>query len=174
MTETVEELQAHIKELEAELATYRAAEQLTLARLKRFDELDFVAFSEGFPQNDFALFNEIHTEDVKVYNGGDLEPATTNIKDHDEAMLPYFQMFPDLKIVDHPIAFGQGNWTCVIGVSEGTFTGTMIGPDGNPISPTGKPLRTTMVTVAKWEGQRISEEYIFVPTDSMMKQIGLA
>src|SRR5215471_450246 len=135
MTETVEELQARIKDLEAELATYRVAEQLTQARLERFDELDFVAFSQRFPHNDFDLFNEIHTEDVKVYNGGDLEPATTNIKDHDEAMLPYFQMFPDLKIVSHPIAFGQGNWTCAMGVAEGTFTGTMIGSDGNPIPP---------------------------------------
>jgi hypothetical protein len=174
MTETVEALQARINALEAELAAYRAAEQLTQARLKRFDDLDFVAYSQGIPNNDFGLFNEIHTEDVKVYNGGELEPITTTIKDHDEAMLPYFQIFPDLKVVAHPIAFGQGDWTCVIGVSEGTFTGTMIGPDGNPIPSTGKRFRSTMVTVAKWEGQRISEEYLFVPMDNIMKQIGLA
>ncbi len=174
MTESMEELQARVKRLEAELATYQAEEQVTQARLKRFDELDFVAYSQGIPNNDFSLFNAIHAEDVKVYNEGELEPVTTNIKDHDEAQPPNFQIFPDHKVVAHPIAFGQGEWTCVMGVLEGSFTGTMMGPDGKQIPPTGKRFRSTMVTVAKWEGERISEEYLFVPMGPIMKQIGLA
>jgi Family of unknown function (DUF5996) len=63
-------MQARVKALEAELAEYKAEEQLTQARLKRFDELDFVAYSQGIPTKDFSLFNDIRTEDVRVYKPG--------------------------------------------------------------------------------------------------------
>jgi len=43
--------------------------------------------------------------------------------------------------VSHPIAFGSGEWTCVVGEFED---------------------RSRMVTVAKWRGGAIAEEYIWV------------
>lgn len=73
-------------------------------------------------------------------------------------MLPFFHMFPAHKFTSHPIAFGDGNWTCVVGVAEGTFSGGMITPDGTRIPGNGKPFRVMMATVAKWDGDRISEE----------------
>jgi hypothetical protein len=172
-TQSVESLKARIQALENELEKYKAAERTVRDRLKRFDELDFEGYSEGIPNNNFTVFNDIHTENVRVYNPGELEPATTNITDHDQAMLPLFQMFPDHKIKVHPVAFGQGDWTCVLGVIEGSFTGTMTGPDGKTIPPTGKPFQSMMATVAKWEGNRISDEYLFISMDDIMKKVGV-
>ena len=34
---------------------------------------------------------------------------------------PMFAFAPDAKITTHPVKFGSGDWTAVIGVMEGTF-----------------------------------------------------
>ncbi len=155
--DNVDELQARIKELEAERARSQAAEQLTQAQLKRFDTLDVVAYTEGVPTNARGLFTAIHTDDVTVSTGA-LEPDTT-IGDQDAAMPPMFQMFPDHRRVAHPIAFGQGDWTCTLDVSEGTFSRPLPGPDGQQIPPTGKRFRAIMTTVARSDGERIAKRY---------------
>lgn len=159
MPESTQELQTRIQTLEAELTKYQAEAQRTQALLKRFDELDFVAYNQGARQNDFSLFNELHTEDVRVFDAGSIEPVTTTIHDHDQSTVPAFQMLPDHQVVAHPIAFGQGDWTCVLGVIEGSYPGT------------GKHFKVKMATVAKWSGERIAEEYLFIPMDTIMKQV---
>ena len=37
-----------------------------------------------------------------------------------------------------PVKFGSGDWTCVTGTMQGTFTAPMPAADGKTLAPTGK------------------------------------
>ncbi len=49
-----------------------------------------------------------------------------------------FVWAPDTRIKEHPVKIGQGDWTSVIGIMEGTFTQPMPIGNGKSIPPTGK------------------------------------
>jgi len=61
-----------------------------------------------------------------------------------------FVYAPNTQIKEHPIRFGSGNMTCVIGVMTGTFTKPMPIGDGKFIQPTGKSFKLPMCTVGIW------------------------
>jgi hypothetical protein len=67
---------------------------------------------------------------------------THGIEQQIDAMKAYVESAggPPPQFASHPIAFGSGEWTCVIGEFEGG----------------GR-----MVTVAKWRDGAIAEEYIW-------------
>jgi hypothetical protein len=138
------------------------------AHLDRFDELDF----EAFNKQNWELFNQIHTEKVLV-NFPDGH-QTSGIEKHDEDMKAMFAWSPDLKIISHPVKFGSGEWTAVIGIMTGTFTRQMALPDGTSLQPTGKAFKIPMCTVAHWQNGRMIEESLFWDTGAMMQQIGAA
>lgn len=106
--------------------------------LKGMDDLDFI----GWNSADWTgVFARHHTDDVLVDWKG--QPPTHGIDEHIAAMKAYVEAAgggapPQIK--SHPIAFGAGEWTCVIGEFEGG----------------GR-----MVTVAKWRDGAIAEEYIW-------------
>ena len=107
------------------------------ANLEAMDDLDF----NGWNNADWhGVFAHRHTDDVYVDMKG-MEP-TRGIDQHIAAMEGYVSMVGGTppRIVSHPIAFGSGEWTCVIGEAE----------DGS-----------RMVTVAKWRDGAIAEEYIW-------------
>ena len=107
------------------------------ANLKAMDELDFV----GWNNADWdGVFAQRHTEDVYVDMKG-MEP-TRGRQEHIDAMKGYVGSVGGTPppITSHPIAFGSGEWTCVVGESEGG---------------------ARMVTVAKWRDGAIVEEYIW-------------
>lgn len=135
--------------------------------LRRFDELDFEAFSK---QN-WQLFNEIHAPDVEVvFPDGH---RTKGIEKHDEDMKAMFSYAPDLKVTRHPVSFGSGEWTATIGNLSGTFTRPMRTPEGKTLPPTGKRFEISMATIAHWKDGRIVEEYLFWDNLEMMRQMGL-
>jgi ketosteroid isomerase-like protein len=135
--------------------------------LRRFDELDFEAFSK---QN-WTLFNEIHMSDVEViFPDGH---RTRGIERHDDDMKAMFAYAPDLKIKDHPVSFGSGEWTATIGTMAGTFTGPMQMPDGRAVPPTGKSFQIPMATIAHWTDGRITQEYLFWDSLELMRQMGV-
>jgi predicted ester cyclase len=45
--------------------------------------------------------------------------------------------------------------------------------NGSSIEPTGKHFKITMVTIARWEDERIAEEHLFWDNAEMMRQMGL-
>jgi hypothetical protein len=94
----------------------------------------------------------------------------THIKDLD-AM---FVFAPDNRIKKHPVKFGSGEWTAVIGEMEGTFTKPMPLPDGKVIPPTGKAYKIPMCTIGRWKNGVMVEEYLFWDNQTFMQQIGLA
>jgi len=138
------------------------------ANLKRFDQLDFDAYSQ---RKDMKLFREIHCPDVKVVfpNGR----TTHGIDQHVADINGLFNGTPDSRITAHPIAFGSGDWTATTGVLEATFSEPMKLPDGKSISPTGKKVKMPMATIARWKDGCIAEEHLFWDNAEYMKQLGL-
>jgi hypothetical protein len=93
---------------------------------------------------------------------------------HLDQLKPMFVFAPDTKIKTHPVRFGSGDWTAVIGEMEGTFSQPMPIGNGKTIPPTGKQFKLSMATIGHWNDGRMIEEYLFWDNQSFMKQIGLS
>lgn len=138
------------------------------AHIAVFDDLDFNVFSN----RDWKNLHKSHTDDVLVHwpDGH----TTKGIQKHIEDLDYMFTYAPDTRIKQHPVKVGQGEWTAVYGIMEGTFTQPMKMPDGKTISPTGKSFKLPMATVGHWtKNGNMDEEYLFWDNETYMKQIGL-
>ncbi|RSK41616.1 ester cyclase [Mangrovimonas spongiae] len=163
------ELQSKIETLEAELQSYKDAETKTQQRLMVFDTLDY----EFYTNQKWDKFSHSHANDIVVYNADGsiskgLYPA------HINDLKPMFVFAPDTRIENHPVKFGNGDWTAVIGELKGTFTEPMPIGEGKTIAPTGKKFKLRMATIAHWKDGKMTEEYLFYDNQDFMKQIGLA
>ena len=103
------------------------AEDEVTRNLNSMDDLDFTAWNGA---DWHGLFARYHTDDVLV----DV---------HGRAMKAMVQATggTPVQIRSHPIRFGSGDWTCVVGEFENG---------------------SRMVTVAKWRDGAIAEEYIWM------------
>ena len=144
-------------------------DHLTQERLRRFDSLDFQFYSNQ-QWDSFAIS---HDPNIKVYYP-DGTVTTGLFPQHIDMLTPLFGFAPDTKIKSHPVKFGSGDWTAVIGEMEGTFSKPMDIGNGKTIPPTGKKFKLSMSTIAHWKDGKIIEEYLHWDNQSMMKQIGLA
>lgn len=143
-------------------------DQLTQERLRRFDSLDFQFYSSQ-RWDSFAIS---HDPNIKVYYP-DGTVTTGLFPQHIDMLTPLFAFAPDTKITSHPVKFGSGDWTAVIGEMEGTFSKPMDLGNGKTIPPTGKKFKLTMSTIGHWKDGKMIEEYLHWDNHSMMKQIGL-
>jgi hypothetical protein len=152
----------------SKLARYEANEKTVKTHIATFDALDF----DVFTNQKWDRLKESHSQDIVVHwpDGH----ATRGIEKHIEDLKAMFVYAPDTRIKVHPVKFGVGNWTSVIGEMEGTFTKPMPGPGGKEIPPTGRAFKITMCTVGHWRGGVMDEEYLFWDNQTFMKQIGLA
>lgn len=152
----------------AELAARQAEDARIAQNLETFDMLDFEVFSN----QEWDRLHESHADDIIVHwpDGR----VTHGIDVHIEDLKAFFVFAPDTRIEQHPIRIGQGEWTGVVGVIEGTFTEPMPIGDGQFIQPTGRPYRLTMATIGHWtEDGVMDEEYLFWDNYAFYKQIGL-
>jgi predicted ester cyclase len=161
------EMQAKIDEVKKELKKYIDDKAVVDKNIKTFDELDFVVFSN----QEWTRLHESHSKDVKV-NWPDGH-YTTGIEKHIEDLKAMFVYSPDTSIKVHPVKFGSGEWTSVIGVMTGTFTKPMPIGDGKFIQPTGKKFSINMCTVGHWKDGVMIEEWLFWDNATYMKQIGI-
>ncbi|MCM2282400.1 MAG: ester cyclase [Bdellovibrionaceae bacterium] len=147
---------------------FEALEKQVKANLATFDKLDF----EYFSKQDWVGFRTTHTKNVKVHwpDGH----VTEGLDKHVEDLQYMFSYAPDTRIMEHPIKIGQGDWTAVYGIMEGTFTKPMKMPDGKVIQPTGKKFKIPMATIAHWtkEGP-MDEEYLFWDNQTYLNQLGI-
>lgn len=165
----IAELENELNSLKHENDNCKAEKATTNRRLLIFDDLDFKYYS-GQVWDKLSLS---HTDDIKViYPDG----SETNklAPDHIEALKPQFVFAPDTKIIAHPIRFGSGDWTAVMGTMEGTFSKPMDIGGGKTVPPTGKKFKLNMVTLGHWKGDKMFEEYLFWDNYAFLKQIGLA
>jgi len=150
------------------LERYRAAEKLAQVHIATFDTLDF----DVFTNQKWDRLHESHAKDIIVHWPDGHQ--TKGIEQHIADLKAMFVYAPDTRILQHPVKFGSGEWTSVIGVMEGTFTAPMRGPNGKAIAPTGKAFTLPMNTVGRWNAQgTMDEEYLFWDNATYMKQIGL-
>ncbi len=149
------------------LAAYDANKATVKHRIAVFDDLDFNVFSN----QKWDLLHKSHSNDIAVHwpDGH----VTHGIKRHIEDLKAMFVYAPDTRIKVHPVKFGDGDWTSVIGVMEGTFTKPMPIGNGKSIQPTGKSFKLEMCTVGHWKGGVMDEEYLFWDNASYMKQLGI-
>jgi hypothetical protein len=154
---------AHSQDADKNAAGQKAVE----THLATFDDLDFNVFSN----QKWEELSRSHTDDILVHwpDGH----TTTGIQKHIEDLKYMFTYAPDTRIKQHPIKIGQGEWTAVYGIMEGTFTKPMKTPDGKTIQPTGKSFRLPMATIGRWKGGKMVEEYLFWDNQTYMKQLGV-
>ncbi len=81
--------------------------------------------------------------------------------------------FPDMRVEQHLVAFGQGDWTCGVSIFSGTHKGHMMGSGGKTVPPTNKKFKVELVTVAHWKNGEIVEEKLFYDLVGVMMQLGL-
>lgn len=151
-----------------ELNKYVEEKKMTEERLIRFDSLDFDIYSN----QKWDEFSISHDENIKVYYP-DGSITTGLYPEHIDLLKPLFVFAPDTRINAHPVKFGSGDWTAVIGVMEGTFSQPMPLGNGKSIPPTGKKFKLSMATIGHWEGGKMTEEYLFWDNQALMNQIGL-
>lgn len=136
--------------------------------LATFDDLDFRVYS-GQKWDEFDLS---HAADIVVhYPDGS---TTTGLEPHLERLRPQFAFAPDTAIKVHPIKLADGNYTAVQGIMEGTFSRPMDLGGGNVIRPTGKKFKLEMITIGRWEGGVMKEEWLYWDNQAFMNQIGAA
>jgi hypothetical protein len=148
---------------------FEALQKQVQKNLANFDDLDFNVFSN----QKWDELKHSHSQDVKVHwpDGH----VTVGIEKHIEDLKYLFTYAPDTRIKEHPVKVGQGEWTAVYGIMEGTFTKPMITADGKVIQPTGKSFKLPMATISHWtkEGP-MDEEYLFWDSATYMAQLGLS
>ncbi len=162
-------MQAKIDSVTAVLKTVTDGKMILEHNLATFDTLDYVIFSN----QEWVRFHESHANDI-IVNWPDGH-HTTGLEKHIEDLKVMFVYAPDTRIKEHPIRFGDatGEWTCVTGVFEGTFTKPMPVGNGKFIQPTGKAFKMPMCTVGHWKDGIMIEESLFWDNATYMAQIGL-
>jgi hypothetical protein len=160
-------MKVKIAEMEQKLKMF-TDERATIAKdLVTFDTLDYVVFSN----QEWLRLHESHSQDV-IVNWPDGH-HTNGIAKHIEDLKAMFVYAPDTKIKVHPIKFGSGEFTCVIGIMTGTFTKPMPIGEGKFIQPTGKQFSLNMCTVGHWKDGVMIEEWLFWDSATYMKQMGI-
>ena len=159
-------LRSKIIDLQARVDAHEAERAATARHLEIFDELDLVAFNG----RDMQRIKQIHAEDVRVYNpdGTVTEPMLP----HAEELQFLFDTF-DFRVSEHIVGFGFGEWTAGISISEGKWVKPITMADGSVLEPTGKSVSLKIATIARWENERIAEEYLFWDNADWNQQIGL-
>jgi hypothetical protein len=162
-------MQAKIDSMTIVLKKYTAGEATLNKNLVTFDTLDFTIFSN----QEWVRLHESHAKDIKV-NWPDGH-FTTGIERHIADLSAMFVYAPDTRIKQHPIRFGNstGEWTCVTGIMEGTFTKPMPIGGGKFIQPTGKSFTLPMCTIGHWKNGIMFEESLFWDNQTYMNQLGL-
>ncbi len=165
-TDEIGKLQAKIDELQVQVDAHEAERAATAKHLAIFDELDLVAFNN----RDMERIKQIHADNVRVYNpdGTITEP----MEPHAEELQFLFDTF-DFKVAEHIVGFGYGEWTAGISISQGNWVKQIALPDGTVLQPSGKPVSLKIATIARWEDNRIAEEYLFWDNAEWNRQIGL-
>jgi hypothetical protein len=145
------------------------AEKKTIDKnLANFDDLDFNVFSNQQWEN----LHKSHSKDILVHwpDGH----TTKGIEQHISDLKYMFTYAPDTRIKQHPVKVGQGDWTAVYGIMEGTFTKPMQTPDGQTVRPTGKSFKLPMATFGHWmKDGTMDEEYLFWDNQTYMTQLGV-
>ncbi len=130
---------------------------------------------DAFNSRDWDAMNAIHHPDMVTHVPGSGEPILGR-EPHEEMIAQMMRVFPDIHVFNHPypVQFGDGDWITVVTRTTGTFLGEMVLPDGRVLPPTGKAFDVRFTKTAKWDRERIIEEFVFWDDGLQAQQIGAA
>jgi len=121
-------------------------------------------FEVALNQDNWDVYNELHTKDFVAHAGKRSASLAEDLQD----AKGWRQAFPDGRYsVDQVLA--EGDLVVVRFTGRGTNTGT-----GNGLPATGKPIELTAVTIFRFAGGKIAEEWTEYNMLSLLKQLGLA
>lgn len=166
--EQVAALQSRADSLMTIVNAHNAERAQVVANLARFDSLDYL-FYTGQKWDQFHIS---HADNIVVTYPDGRQVNDLNV--HLDDLKPMFVFAPDTRITQHEIMFGSGQYTCVTGAIDGTFTQPMPIGNGKTIAPTGKKFHLLMCTVGTWKDGKMVAENLYWDNQSLMKQIGLA
>ena len=131
---------------------------------------------DAFNRRDLDAMDALHHPEVVAYTTGAMDEPTRILPPHRKLIENQIRAFPDVRVHNdpYPIQFGQGEWTTAISKMTGTFTGELIGPNGQPVPPTGKSFDVKFTTIGKWQDGQLVEEWVFWDQPTLLEQIGLA
>ncbi|RKK65457.1 hypothetical protein BFJ69_g16270 [Fusarium oxysporum] len=125
---------------------------------------------DAFIAKDFAHFNH-HPNSTMYYPGG----VVMNLTEHIEDLRLYFSSYPDAAPHNHNyrVIFGEGDWTVAISVSSAINGGAVSDLSGHWLPPTMRPVKFDLMTIARWDGGWMMEEYLWVDSPIMFRQMGI-
>ena len=143
-----------------------APDEITKKRLDMLIKNDL----EGFNKRNWSMVEKIYDKNLVARMGGGM--VVNGLDQYMKMAEIGMQAMPDVKITNHEVAFGCGDFTCVVANMEGTFTGPMKNPDGTKTDPTQKHFKNRYSVVSKWQGLKIIREDTYWDQD-MDKAMGV-
>lgn len=125
---------------------------------------------DAFIARDLLHFN--HHPNVSVYYPG---AVVMDLDEHLQDMRLLFSTYSDIAPHNHNyrVLFGEGDWTVALTQLTATNDGPLPNATGALLSPTMRTVKAGIMTIAHWNGGLIMEEYLWVDTPKMWRQLGL-
>lgn len=120
-------------------------------------------FEVALNQDNWDVYNKIHTADFVAHAGTRSESLEGDLK----SAKGWRQAFPDGRYTIEQVV-AEGDFVVVRFTGRGTNTGA-----GNGLPATGKPIELTGVTIFRFTGGKIAEEWTEYDRMSLMRQLGL-
>ena len=119
-------------------------------------------------------FKACYADDVASEQVDSGHPHAKGFNAMEAGVKSFVSAFPDVKGTPELILI-KGETILGIHVVTGTHTGTLIGPDGTSIPPTGKPFGFYQAHLARTDpaGNRVVKEQFYSDSGTLMAQLGL-
>ncbi|KAJ4277972.1 hypothetical protein NW764_008006 [Fusarium oxysporum] len=125
---------------------------------------------DAFIARDFAHFNH-HPNSTMYYTGGVIMNLTEHIEDLRLTFSTYSNAAPHNH--NYRVIFGEGDWTVALAKAGGINDGPLSDLSGNWLPPTERTVSFDLMTIARWNGGLMMEEYLWSDAVSTFRQLGL-
>lgn len=124
---------------------------------------------DAFIARDLAHFNH-HPNCTIHYPLG----VTMDLTQHLTDMRLTFATYSDAAPHNHnyKVLFGEGDWTIALARASGTNDGPLIGPKGELVPPTMRTVTYDLMTIVRWNGGLMMEEFLWTDNPSVYRQLG--
>ncbi|KAH7254365.1 uncharacterized protein BKA55DRAFT_510361 [Fusarium redolens] len=124
---------------------------------------------DAFIGKDLPHFHH-HPNATMYLSGG----VTRNLPEHIDDMRLLYGSFSD--VVTHNrnyiVLFGERDWTVALTRASGVNDGPIDGLDGELSAPTFRTINPTIMTIARWSGGQMMEEYLWQDPIIWYRQLG--